>query len=298
MTPREQGFLLLTSHLGDPQRKVLAVAQLRNLVLRVQAADKPTQDRELTWEDLLPLGYDREMANRIAELLSQQEQLEWYLKKAAKAGCMAITRANEQYPIALRKRLGLDCPGTLWAKGNMELLSKPSAALVGSRELREENYAFAVEAGRQAARQGFVLLSGNAKGADQTAQNACLQAGGEVISIVADSLASQPANDRILYISEDGFDMPFSAVRALSRNRLIHAMGQYTFVAQCTYKKGGTWDGTTNNLRKGYSPVFCYQDGSLAAQALCGLSAMPMGIEDLADFSKLEPGRRSFLEDI
>lgn len=295
MNAREQGFLLLTSHLGDPERKILTQAQLRSLFLRVRAGDMPKQDRELTCEDVMGLGYDREMAARIVELLSQQEQLDWYLKQAAKTGCMPVSRISEQYPLVLRKKLGVDCPGCLWMKGDPALLQKPAISLVGSRTLRAENAAFAREVGRQAARQGYILISGNAKGADQTAQNACLDAGGQVISIIADSLADCPADDRILYISEDGFDLPFSGLRALSRNRLIHAMGQLTLVAQCNFEKGGTWDGTKNNLKKGYSPVFCFQDGSRGIEALVGRGAMPIIIEQLADFSALQPEQACFL---
>ena len=35
MNPRERGFLLLTSHLGIPDRKVLTQAQLRQLTQRI-----------------------------------------------------------------------------------------------------------------------------------------------------------------------------------------------------------------------------------------------------------------------
>ena len=295
MNAREQGFLLLTSHLGDPQRKVLTVAQLRNLFLRVQAADAPTQDRELTCEDITALGYDWETAMRILELLSQQEQLDWYVKRGYKAGCIPISRISAQYPLELRKKLELDCPGCLWAKGDLDLLGKPAISLVGSRELLKKNAAFAKEVGRQAARQGYVLISGNAKGADQTAQNACLEAGGNVIAIVADALENQPLNDRILYLSEDGFDLPFSGLRALSRNHFIHAMGKITLVAQCNFEKGGTWDGTKNNLKKGYSPVFCFRDGSKGVEALLNMGANPVSLEQLDDFSALEPKQTSFL---
>ena len=253
------------------------------------------QDRELQSDDLVALGYDREAASAILELLSQQEQLDWYRKEGAKAGCHAISRISERYPAALRNKLGLDCPGCLWLKGNAELLEKPAISLVGSRNLCAENTAFAREVGRQAARQGYVLISGNAKGADQTAQNACLEAGGEVISVVADSLMERPSHKHILYISEDGFDLPFSGLRALSRNRLIHTMGKFTMVAQCNFEKGGTWDGTKNNLKKGYSPVYCFLDGSRGIDALLDRGAMAVSMTQLENFAELMPRQASFL---
>ena len=73
MNRRERGFLLLTSHLGDPERKVLTVAQLRTLALRMRDMANPTEDRDLTQSDLLRLGCDRELSKRIVSLLEQED---------------------------------------------------------------------------------------------------------------------------------------------------------------------------------------------------------------------------------
>ena len=188
MNGREAGFLLLTSHLGNPERKVLTVAQLRKLAQRVSLSKRMPADREMIPEDLLQLGYSRQEAERILNLLSQTEQLSWYVQKGERKGCRPITRVSECYPLQLRKRLGLDSPGCLWAKGDLSLLQTPMVALVGSRDLRRENLEFAREVGKQAALQGITLVSGNARGADQEGQSACLEHGGSVISVVADEL--------------------------------------------------------------------------------------------------------------
>ena len=104
----------------------------------------------------------------------------------------------------------------------------------------------------RAAEEGLTLVSGNARGADRTAQEACLAAGGRVISIVADELSKQARRRNLLYLSEDDFDGAFSTQRALSRNRCIHALGRMVFVAQSDFGHGGTWDGTVKNLRFGW----------------------------------------------
>ena len=288
MRTAEQGFLLLTSHLGDPECKPLTVAQFRSLINRMQSAERAAENRQLSAEDLLALGYGREGAEHIVFLLSRQEQLDYYVNQAARRECYPITRISKSYPSALRGRLGLDCPGCLWAKGDSGLMERPAVALVGSRDLREDNLHFAEEVGRQAAKQGYVLISGNARGADRTAQESCLKNGGQVISIVADSLDKCQDVPGVLYLSEDGFDHPFSSIRALSRNRLIHAMGQLTFVAQCSSGKGGTWTGTTQNLRNHWSPVFCFQDGSEGISRLLQMGGNAVDIFDLTDFSKLQ----------
>lgn len=295
MNGREEGFLLLTSQLGNPDRKVLTTAQLRVLAQRSRQMDVRDPDRELVETDLTALGYSREDAWRVLALLAERELLEYYLLRGHKAGCVPLTRVTAAYPRPIREKLGLDSPGCLWAKGDLSILSRPAVALVGSRNLSPENEKFAREVGKQAALQGYVLVSGNARGADKTAQEACLSAGGQVISIVADSLTGHRERENVLYLSEDGFDLPFSAQRAISRNRCVHAMGRVTFVAQCGYQIGGTWDGSVKNLRFGWSPVVCFRDGSPAMELLLQMGAEGIDTTQLTDFSTLPKPAAGFL---
>lgn len=294
MTGPEKGFLLLRSTLGDPQRKVLTVAQLRKLAQRMQDLPQSKEDRELEVKDLILLGYSAPEAERVLALLSQEDVLCWYLQKAEQVDCLPITRISGAYPQCLRSRLGLDCPGILWAKGDVTLLNTKKISLVGSRELRPENEAFAYEAGKQAALQGYTLVSGNAKGADRTAQDACLEYGGCVISVVADSLQDQPLQERVLYLSEESYDLPFSPQRALSRNRVIHCLSDAVLIAQCTYGKGGTWEGTTQNLKKGWSAVFCFDDGSDSGVELSQRGATLLRAEELTNLESLKPDGNLF----
>lgn len=284
MTGPERGFLLLTSHLGNPERPVLTTAQFRLLSDRMKTAEPTGEDREMTVSDLHSLGYGKEMAYRILKLLSEEEVLHHYLSRGYRLDCVPVTRITEGYPPILRQRLGLDSPGTLWAKGDLSLLNTTAIALVGSRELKPENHAFAEAVGRHAAKEGLTLVSGNARGADRAAQEACLSSGGKVISIVADELWKHHSRENVLYLSEEDYDSPFSAQRALSRNRCIHALGRLVFVAQSNLQKGGTWDGTVKNLHFGWSPVACFRDGSRASRELEQMGAYLISLEELEDF--------------
>ena len=294
MRAGERGFLLLTSQLGDPQRKPLSVAQMRNLAMRVTYAQKPVELRDLTEEDFVCLGYDRRSAARMIQLLSQERLLEKYIALGKKYGCIPISRVSNGYPQAVRQRLGLDAPGCLWAKGDMSLLDTAKIALVGSRDLREENRLFAKQVGREAAKQGVTLVSGNARGADRTAQNSCLEAGGQIIVVVADELQKYPVCKNVLYLSEDSFDLPFSPQRALSRNRVIHTIGSMTLVAQCTMESGGTWHGTTKNLQNNWTPVYCFDDQTPCTAELEQRGATRIRIEQLFDLSALCTNINSF----
>lgn len=251
--------------------------------------ERPKDTRELTTDDLVALGYDRQMAFRIVSLLEGQNALTQYICRGQQKDCVPVSRISTEYPLAVRHRLSLDAPGCLWAKGDVQLLSTQTISLVGSRDLREANRTFAEAVGREAARQGIALVSGNARGADRAAQEACLALGGKVICVVADELEKYPLEKNTLYLSEDGFDLPFSSQRALSRNRVIHTLGYLTIVAQCSMGTGGTWDGTTRNLRNGWSPVYCFSDGSAACGELQQLGATLISKEQLTDLAGLYP---------
>ena len=281
MTPAEEGLLLLCCRLEEDWQP-LTLSQCKALRKRVHESRRPDDpDRTLRTEDLEAIGCSRAEAERILEILSRQD---WLRKREAywtKRGVEICTRLSEDYPPRLRERLGDDAPAALFLLGDRSLLLRPAIALVGSRDLREEGRVFAEAVGRLAARSGHVLVSGNARGADQVAQEACLQAGGAVISVVADRLLRHPIRRGILYVSEDGPDLPFSAGRALRRNRLIHTMGIMTFAAQIRYGTGGTWDGSLHNLQHGLSTLYVPKDGTPASAELCRRGALPITAAEL-----------------
>lgn len=297
MNARECGFLLLTSHLGDPDRKPLTMAQFREMAYYAWKLRGMDMTAQLTGEDLQYIGYKPQVAEHVIKLLSQQDQLEWYVQEGKKKGCVPITRVSDAYPVKIRQCLDFESPGSLWAKGDISLLKMPAAALVGNRNLNIFNEAFACEVGYQAAQQGYVLVSGNARGADRVAQDSCLAAGGKVISVVADALENCPDDPNVLYLSEEGYDLGFSAARALSRNRVIHCLAQLTFVAQCTHRKGGTWNGVVKNLKYQWSLVFCPEDGSEVMGELFDRGAKPVRGIHLEDFARLLDSCKGFLDD-
>lgn len=274
MNVLEEGVLLLCCRLGDQTVKPLTLPRFKELGLRVLGSLVGGNHlTELKVSDLCRIGYSTEEAEHIINLLDRQSRLEEYLVRGEALGICAITRVSEGYPSQITKKQAASRPPALFCMGDITLLSMPGVAVVGSRELQEENARFAETAGRLAAEEGLVLISGGARGADTVAQRACLEAGGSCIIFVPDRLDSYTPKENVLYISEDGYDIPFSATRALHRNSLIHMLGEKTLAAQCTYQKGGTWQGCTENLKRGWSDLFVFDDGSEAMRALMDLGA-------------------------
>ncbi len=257
MTPADLRALGYSQHDADHILSLLEDTPLLERYLSKVRQHSPIHDpREMTPADLRALGYSQHDADHILSLLEDTPLLERYLSNADDMGYGVLTRVSPGYPGLLRMRLGTDAPPCLWYSGDPDILAQPGIGVVGSRDLRPRNAAFARSAGVQIHRQGFTLISGGARGADRTAQDACLDTGGKVVCVLPDRLADHPQNPNILYLCEDSFDFPFQTPRALSRNRVIHALGQCTLVAQCTLGQGGTWDGSTQNLRHSWSLPF------------------------------------------
>lgn len=271
MTAAERGVLLLCCELGQSDARPLSMVQFRTLSRRVYMDTSRPQplSRDLQAEDLKALAYDSEQAEHIVSLLDRESVLERYLEAMKRHGFKAITRISAEYPPRISEKLGTDAPPTLFCLGDISLLQKPCISLVGSRNLLPRGAEFARKVGRLAAEEGFVLASGGASGADTEAQNACLAAGGDVIVFTAGRLLDCTPHPHILYVSENGCEHPFSVQRALSRNHLIHAIGEKVFVAQTDFLKGGTWHGSMDNLRRGWTPIFVCDDASDGARGLC-----------------------------
>ncbi len=272
----------------------LSLAQARELSRRARAAGIGEEDpfRDVTVKDVRRLGYSEYEAGHIVSLLGRERQLDGYLLAAEKADVAVITRLDARFPQRLREQLGARCPAALFCRGDLRLLQRPCISVVGSRHLASPGAQFAAQAGRLAAREGFTLCSGDAMGADRTAQEACLRGGGSVLIFPATELVYCPARENVLYAAEGGFELGFSAQRALGRNRFIHAMGEKTLVAQTGFGKGGTWSGSLDNLQHEYSPLFVFDDKSEGAQALCARGATP--VQALTSLQALTPAQLSF----
>lgn len=284
MNVLEECVLLLCCRLGNKDIKPLTMPQFKELGLRVLSSlIGGNHLTELRPSDLCRIGYPKSEAEHIIDLLDRQGALEAYLARGESLGIRAITRVSDDYPSRITKKQTTNRPPSLFVMGDAALLEKPAVAVVGSRDLHEENERFARAAGRLAAEEGYVLISGGARGADTTAQEACLEAGGKCVVFIAGSLDSCTPRENVLYVSEDGYDIPFSAARALHRNSLIHIMGEKTLAAQCTKEKGGTWQGCTENLKRGWSDLFVFDDGSEAMRMLMDLGATGISIPESFD---------------
>jgi DNA processing protein len=93
----------------------------------------------------------------------------------------ALTLQDPRYPAQLLEID--DPPPVLFVRGNLELLSRPQIAIVGSRNPSAQGLQTAQDFARALARFGFTITSGLALGIDAASHQGALQAQGHTIAV-------------------------------------------------------------------------------------------------------------------
>lgn len=271
LTDDAQAILLLCSHLGLPKENGLAPLNLKewNGLARRIAASRWQRPGALLNEPAEAvrqlLEVEAEDAERFASLLARGGTLALELERLESLGIWALTRADEKYPARYRQRLKESAPPVLFGAGTLDLMGQPGLAVVGSRNIDEARNAFAEFIGNACAQAGWVVYSGAARGVDAVTMGAALEARGQVVGVLADSLekAIRAADAREAVARGDltlftpyNPNAGFSVGAAMGRNKLIYALADYALVIASDVEKGGTWAGATEALKTGWVPVF------------------------------------------
>lgn len=266
-----QTILLLCSHLGLPAGSDPGPLKLREwneLAAKIHASSfgRPGALLGASTVDLQStLTLTEDEAARLRQLLDRGGALAIELEKLESLGIWALTRADTEYPTRFRERLKAAAPPVLFGAGPIANIGLPGLAIVGSRNVDEEGTAAAEFAGRMCAEVNWAVYSGAARGVDQISMKACLDAGGNVVGALAESLEKtirDPFSRRA--ISEEQLTLltpyspkvPFSVGTAMGRNKLIYALADYALVVASDAETGGTWAGATEALKSGLTLLF------------------------------------------
>ena len=204
-------------------------------------------------------------ADRIQALLERGTTLGLALEKWERAGLWVMTRSDTDYPDRLKRRLRLNSPAVLFGCGNKNLLNKGGVAVIGSRDADEGDLNFTQHIGKETALQGYSIVSGGARGVDQSAMMGALDNEGTAIGVMADSLlkATSSAKYRnkimsgdLVLISPFNPEASFNVGNAMARNRYIYCLADTAIVISSTADKGGTWTGAIENLKAAWVPLW------------------------------------------
>lgn len=224
---------------------------------------------------------------RLQRLLGRGFLLSQVIERWQARAIWVVSRADAEYPRRLKARLREDAPAIIYGCGDMALLDSGGLAVVGSRNVDLSLIEYTMEVGRLAARAGKTLVSGGAKGIDQSAMRGALEAGGTVSGVLADGLEKTAMNREHRNLLRDGqlvlispYDPSagFNVGNAMQRNKLIYALADASLVVNSDLNKGGTWAGATEQLEKlRFVPVYVRSSGepSPALDALIRKGALP-----------------------
>jgi DNA processing protein len=168
------------------------------------------------------------------------------LEAAERLGATVILPDDAEYPLLLRHIP--DPPPVLFGLGDLSLLSRPAAAIVGSRDHSSYGADVCGRIAGAAARAGVVIVSGMARGLDAVAHTAALDSGGSTIGVLGNGHGViYPSANRKLYqrVAAEGLLLsefpPGERPHAGSfprRNRLISGLSRVTLVVEAAVGSG------------------------------------------------------------
>jgi DNA processing protein len=165
---------------------------------------------------------------------------------ASNLGARILIPADDDYPELLRHIP--DPAPVLFAMGDCTLLTRPAAAVVGSRDHSSYGAEVCRVVAGTAAQAGVVVVSGMARGLDAVAHTAALDAGGSTVGVLGNGHGViYPAANRMLYqrVAASGLLLtefpPGERPHAGSfprRNRLISGLSRATLVVEAAVGSG------------------------------------------------------------
>ena len=271
MSEQSQAVLLLTAWLGKPgkgEAKPLTPGEWGRFALWLKEQGQSPESLLHTRDvpALLHGWSDRTVdVMRIQQLLERGAVMGIALEKWERAGLWVVTRSDPDYPSRLKRLLKTAAPAVLFGSGNRKLLDRGGIAVVGSRDITPEQLAFTQQLGENIASDGKTVVSGGARGADETAMLGALASDGTVIGILADNLlrASNSAkyrpslmNGNLVLISPFNPEAGFEPGNAMARNKYIYSLADAAVVINASKDKGGTWSGAIENLKQRWIPLW------------------------------------------
>ncbi|WJY28750.1 MULTISPECIES: DNA-processing protein DprA [Sporosarcina] len=175
--------------------------------------------------------------------LSRLPLLELLLQK----GIFPIPYTHPDYPPQLKQLI--DPPAVLYTKGNRKLLKKENlTAIIGARQATSYSVKAMEQIVPPLVANGFVIVSGLAKGADTFAHEAAIRYGGETIAVLGNGffhlypkenrqLAEQIAAHHLLITEYPPYHKPAKWTFPM-RNRIISGLSRSLIITEAAEKSG------------------------------------------------------------
>lgn len=295
-------ILLCSSLALKDDVKPFTAIQWYNLSVKIYKSElkEPAALLGLSADELIAkLAISEADALRITVLLSRSINVAFELQKLESKGINVITKSDDDYPKRLIKVLGgRYAPPMLYYSGNLELAKNDCIGIVGSRNIDANGNAMCAEIAQKAALANITVVSGGARGVDSTSRTVALKNGGACIEFLADSMAKKIVQgeyikpilqNRLLVFSVVSPNQGFLVYSAMDRNKYIYAMAKKTFAIAADLKRGGTWTGVMEALKRKWGYPYVWNTDIYRGNAeLIKAGASPFSNVDELNFSNLD----------
>lgn len=175
-------------------------------------------------------------------------------------GYELIPITSREYSATLKENLkAMHSPALLYIKGNKQIMTEKSVAIVGSRNASELSLKFTDNIAKLASSEYKVVVSGFAKGVDKQALDSAIKYNGQSIIVLPQGIMTfgsgyksyykQIIDGDLLVLSTFFPKALWKAELAMARNPVIYGLASEIYVAESS-EKGGTWSGVIDGLRK------------------------------------------------
>ena len=213
---------------------------------------------ENEWKDLYNLE-DKEIDD-LRKVKSELANNAFLAESLFNEGFELITITSTEYSKTLKGNLKTaHAPALLYVKGNKQIMSEKSVAIVGSRNATEVSLTFADNIANLASKEYKVVVSGFAKGVDKQALDSAIEYKGQSIIVLPQGVMTfgtgyktyykQIVDGDLLVLSTFFPKAPWKPELAMARNPIIYGLASDIYVAESS-EKGGTWSGVIDGLRK------------------------------------------------
>jgi predicted Rossmann fold nucleotide-binding protein DprA/Smf involved in DNA uptake len=300
ITERTKAILLFTSYfakVSDRKLKPLTISEWNRFAYFLRKKSINPEDFFNKSVSILLDGWQDETVTieRIITLLERKSGLAIALEKWIKVGIWIVNRGDKVYPKKVKERLRENSPPIFFGIGNVELLNQNYIGIVGARKTNEKELERTKQIGADIRANSYGVVSGGAKGVDESGMLGVLEAGGYSLGFVADSLIRKSASSvfrkhimsgSLCLVSPFNPEAGFNIGNAMSRNKLIYTQSDATIVMKSDVK-GGTWEGAKENIKKKWTPLWVMDFKGQGNEAIIKMGAKRLLIDNKLVISEL-----------
>ena len=278
----------------------LTILEWNELILRLKQSNLEPKDLlKMTANEISTILLDSKKQNNIFKKIESRQKLGFSmmeLDQLSNQGYKIMFRQN--MPKRMKEKIdSKNLPPFFYLLGDTSIFTYLALGVVGSRDASKEEIKETENIGNQAAKEGIIIVSGGARGIDETAVNSCLNNGGKAIVFPSEGLESWIKrkeirkyinNNQLLLISAQHISARFTGAYAMQRNKYIHTTAHAVLVASAKVhlpgkdNLSGTWSGVMENVNAKWTPIFVKGDSEGVKILLTKDYAKPLdSLEDI-----------------